>query len=231
MYKGCTRVVPCLSGLLTKSDFGLYGAFGSDSSAWMPPLFIGGRYIQQCGGNIRTIDAIRGSEIEWSDKYGSGHHCCLETFQKWIGLGGLSPDSPAPPQNSARRAKYITRAFRVFLNREVALLGGLGLGGITLKMQTADQEILCEGYLWMSQRALKRIKNAVEAYHSRPMHMVTEIDTEAKQLQSTITSLLGFLQSSEAPEGAASPPVLEVLSGGLASANRLREGLAPYLAP
>ena len=195
----------------------------------MPPLFIGGRYIQLSSGNIRTIEAIRGAEIQWRDKYGGGH-CCLETFKKWLETGDLAPDSPAPPPGYPKRAKYITKAFREFLNREVAFLRALGLREITIERKTTDLEMLFGGSLWIIQGALKRIESALKDYYSRPMHMLNAIDTDAARLQMAITSVLETLNASEPPAGADWSPVLRALSDGLASVNRLRAGLAPYLA-
>lgn len=195
----------------------------------MPPLFVGGRYIQLSSGNIRTIEAIRGAEIQWSDKYGGGH-CCLETFKKWLETGDLAPDSPAPPPGYPKRAKYITKAFREFLNREVAVLCGLGLREMAIEGQTTDQEMLLGGSLWIIRGALKRMESALEGYYSRPMHMLNAIDADAARVQGAVISLLDALKSSEPPAGADWSPVLRALSDGLASVNRLRAGLAPYLA-
>jgi hypothetical protein len=174
-----------------------------------------------------VIEQIHGDDIHWCDDTGPGQ-CSKETFSRWLGAGGLAPDSPAPPQAGPTRAKRVSRKFWDYLSKEASSLQGLG--SLIIESANPDRQALIGASFWTMRNCLHQIKNGVEIHNCRPIRGLTAIDRNAASLQKSIAALIDFLQSSETPSGEVSPQVLRALSDGLGSVNRLRGNLAPYLA-
>lgn len=176
---------------------------------------------------MRVIEQIHGDDIHWCDDMGPGR-CSKETFSRWLGAGGLVPDSRAPPQAGPARAKRVSRKFWDYLSKEASSLQGLG--SLIIESDNSDRRALIGASFWTIRNCLHQIKNEAEVHNCRPLRGLTAIDRNAASMQRSIADLIAFLQSSETPSGEVSPQILQALSDGLASVNRLRAGLAPYLA-
>ena len=190
-------------------------------------FFVGGRYTCGSGNTVRVIKQVHGDDIHWCDDMGPGQ-CSKETFSRWLGAGGLAPDSPAPPPACPTRAKRVSRKFWDYVSKEASSIQGLG--SLIIESENPDRQDLIGVSFWTIRNCLRQIKNEAEIHNCRPLRGLTAIDRNAESLQKSIAALIAFLNSSEPPPGEVSPQVLRALSDGLASVNRLRAGLAPYLA-
>jgi hypothetical protein len=189
-------------------------------------FFVGGRYACGNGNTVRVIEQIHGDDIHWCDDVGPGR-CSKERFSRWLGAGGLAPDSPAAPPSGPRRAKRVSGKFWDYLSMEAASIQGLG--SLTIESENPDRQDPIGVSLRTIRNCLRQIKNEAETHNCRPLRGLTAIDRNAGSLQKSIAALIDFLRSSETPSGEVSPQVLQALSDGLGSVNRLRAGLAPYL--
>ena len=192
----------------------------------MPDLFTGGRYIQERGHWAREIEEIHGDDVHWRDSSGSGR-CSKQSFYRWLGRGSLAPDSPPPPITAARRSKITQEAIERARNDAATLQN---LKTLSIEPET-DSEGFTGIFLWSLRRSINRIQEQVEDVPcGKRLRAFTRIDTDAQSAQSSIIGLSDMLKTSPAPFAAASvSPLLQALSDGLESVNRLRADLAPYL--
>jgi hypothetical protein len=188
-------------------------------------LFVGGRYIQERGFSVREIEVIHGDDIHWRDQVGDGQ-CSRKSFYRWLGRGSLASDSPPPPQMVARRPKRITEEAIECVRSNVAALRNLG--EINIGPGIDGRGLISIG-LWALKSSLHRMQDVELPGHNR-MRTFTRIDADAQLVQSAIISLRDVLESgSEGLPAEGVSPLLQALSDGLESANRLRDSLVPYL--
>jgi hypothetical protein len=192
----------------------------------MPELFMGGRYIQERGFSVREIEGIHGDDIHWRDKFGSGQ-CSRQSFGRWLGRGSLAPDSPQAPLTVARRAKITEQAIAQ-VRSDAAMLAKLK--GLSIKREM-DSEGVARFFLGSMGTCITRIQaQAEDVPCGKRLRAFTRIDADAKTVQSSLTSLCGWLQSASIACLAEDVlPLSQALSDGLESVNRLRGNLEPYL--
>jgi hypothetical protein len=192
----------------------------------MPDLFAGGRYIQERGFSTREIEAVHGDDIHWRDKFGSGQ-CSRRSFRRWLGKGDLAPDSPPPPKTPRKRSQPITEAFFGRLNQEIIPLRKLAT--LEMESENAEKRALIGISIWSIREAVSHMDEQVKRTWAPGLQRLTRMDLSAETLQRLIPSLIETLTPSGTPLEAVSPQLLQALSDGLESVNRLRGDLAPYL--
>lgn len=192
----------------------------------MPELFVGGRYIQERGFSTREIEGIHGDDIHWRDKFGSGQ-CSRQSFGRWLGRGSLAPDSPPTPPMVVRRSKITEQAIEQVRSDAATLQK---LKGLSVKREM-DSEGTARFFLGSMETSITRIQAQAEHVPcGKRLRAFTRIDADAKIVQSSLTFLCGWIQSASATfPGEDVLPLSQALSDGLASANRLRGNLEPYL--
>ena len=192
----------------------------------MSELFVGGRYIPASGNWAREIEAIHGDDIHWRDEFGAGE-CSRQSFGRWLGKGDLAPDSPAPPTTPRRPSRRITEDFLEQVNQELTPLRKLAT--LDIESQDAKKRALIGMSLWDIREGVNHMDDELKRTWAPRLPRLTRIDRRAETLQRLIPSLIETLTPSGPPLEVVSPQALQALSDDLASANRLRADLAPYL--
>ena len=192
----------------------------------MPDIFVGGRYIQERGHSVREIEEIHGDDIHWRDSVAPGV-CSKKSFMRWLGSGGLAPDSPAPPKTSGKPSKRITEEVLGYVDRELTPLQTLA--DLNIESENVEKRALIGVSMWGIRMGVNRINEEIKKTWAPRLPRITRIDRSAETLQRLIPCLIETLTPSGPHLEAVSPQVLQALSAGLASVNRLRADLAPYL--
>jgi hypothetical protein len=194
----------------------------------MPDLFIGGRYVQEGGRSSRLIEEIHGDDVCWRDEFAPGR-CSKQSFYRWLGKGDLAPDSPPPPKPSPKGAKPITEDAIERVRNDVATLHKFG--ELTIEPCIMDSSGVMAEFLWALRSSVKRTEKEAQDLpgHIRK-RVFTRIDVNAKIVQQSLISICEILNCFSAIDsGDQARLLLQVLSEGLESANRLRADVAPYL--